>query len=157
MKKKYPQPIAPILSGIVERYGLQTNLQVENLKKNWEQIAGPQLAEHTLPISLRFRKLTLLVDSPSWTQQINFIRPGLLDQIKAFQKNLDVAEIGFRIGPLPEKKPAMDKETPGSTFLSEDEFNFIQESLKPIQDPKIQESFRRVMVRALLAKGPTHP
>lgn len=157
MKKKYPQRIDHILSGISERYGFQTNLQVEHLKKNWERIVGSQLAGHTLPVTLRFRKLTLLVDSPSWTQQLTFFRQGLLDQIRAFQKNCDVAEICFKVGPLPEKKPLSEGKISSSTPLSQDEINFIEESLKPIQDPEIQESFRKVMVRAFLSRGSKNP
>jgi hypothetical protein len=157
MKKKYPQRIDHILSGISQRYGFQSNLQVEHLKKNWERIVGSQLAGHTLPVALRFRKLTLLVDSPSWTQQLTFFRQGLLDQIRAFQKNAEVTENCFKVGPLPEKLPPSEMNIRSSTPLSEDEINFIQESLKPIQDPEIQESFRKVMVRAFRSKGSENP
>ncbi len=149
MKKRQPQTIGAILSGISRQYGFQSHLKVHKLQKNWERIVGPQLAEHTFPAQIRFGKLHLLVDGPVWTQQLNFIQKKLLDQIRVFDEKIGVEEICCRVGVIPQKKPVLGEEEKEAQSLSKDALAFIQESLRPIKDPEIQDSLRKVMFRAL--------
>jgi len=153
MEKRYPQSLSSILHQITQRYGLHPRLQILKFQENWEHIVGETMAQHTLPLSLQYQKLTLLVDNPAWTQQLHFLQPKILEMLRRFTPNIEISEIRFKVGPLPKQESPMQKEESVPSSISADEKNYIEESLQPIQNIEMKESLRRLMVRAFQGEG----
>lgn len=153
MKKRYPQSISSILQPIAHRYGLQPRLQILKFQENWEEIVGETMAQHTLPLSLQYKKLTLLVDNPVWTQQLHFLQPKILEMLRRFTPEIEISEIRFKVGPLPKREPPPEKEAAVLSDISSDEKKYIEESLQPIQHTETKESLRKLMVRAFQTGG----
>jgi len=153
MKKRYPQSLSSILQPITHRYGLQPRLQILKFQENWEHIVGKTMAQHTLPLSLQYKKLTLLVDNPAWNQQLHFLQPNILEMLRRFTPNIEISEIRFKVGPLPKSESPPEKEEAAPSSISNDEKKYIEESLQPIQNIETKESLRKLMVRAFQVGG----
>jgi len=153
MKKRYPESLSSILHRITQRYGLEPRLQILKFQENWEHIVGENMAQHTMPLSLQYHKLTLLVDNPAWTQQLHFLQPKILEMLRRFTPNIEISEIRFKVGPLPKQESPLQKEETAPSPISADEKNYIEESLQPIQNLEMRESLRGLMVRAFQVGG----
>ncbi|MCH7566792.1 MAG: DUF721 domain-containing protein [Nitrospirae bacterium] len=93
--------VASILRSVLRRHGLGTKLLEYRLQQRWPEIAGEQIATHTRPDQIRFKKLYLIVDNSVWLQQLTFLKPALLEKIHAAAGSLEgqgVTDIVFRVG-----------------------------------------------------------
>jgi hypothetical protein len=130
---------------------------MESIRKRWSQIVGNPLAEHTFPLHLRFRKLTLLVDSPAWMQELCYLQPELLRRLQEALGDSVLSEIRFTVGSFPRKDAPDQGAAENLKPLSNEELSLIQESLRPIKNPDVKESLRRLMERALQAGDTRKP
>jgi len=91
-----------VLQLIIEQYGLQGPMAEHHLKQHWVKIVGEQIATHTQPVQIRFHKLYLSIDSPSWMQELAFLKSELLEKINGalteYQAGVHVEEIILRLG-----------------------------------------------------------
>lgn len=53
------------------------------LGRQWSRWAGPSLAQHSRPLSLHGRTLTVAVDNPHWLQAVQYSRHQLLGRLQA--------------------------------------------------------------------------
>lgn len=93
-----PQQISTILKPLLKRYGLETQMQIYTLIDQWEDFVGYQVASHTLPYHLRFRKLYLFVDSPAWMNQLNYLKEELKNKINKEVGEVWIQEIIMKVG-----------------------------------------------------------
>ncbi|HEV8540168.1 MAG TPA: DUF721 domain-containing protein [Nitrospiraceae bacterium] len=91
-------PISSILSRVAHKLGLETRLLEFHLKRRWHEIAGAQIAAHTRPDQIRFKKLSLLVENSVWLQHLTFLKPTLLEKINESAGGKIVNEIVLRVG-----------------------------------------------------------
>ncbi|MGO9458446.1 MAG: DciA family protein, partial [Acidimicrobiales bacterium] len=47
----------------------------------WEEIAGPAVARHVRPVTLRGGVLVVAADHPAWATQVRALGTGLLDRV----------------------------------------------------------------------------
>ena len=47
----------------------------------WEEAVGPQIAAHARPSHIANHRLTVVTESPVWTQQLSLLKPELLRRI----------------------------------------------------------------------------
>ncbi len=73
-----PTPLRGLLGGAAARFGLDDALAAATLWKDWREIAGPDLAGHAEPTSLRRGILRIRAESPVWAHEIAY----LADEIK---------------------------------------------------------------------------
>lgn len=67
------------------------------LRKNWSKIIGSELADYSLPISLKGGRLVVLVSNPVWNTQLQFIKYKILEDCQSLLQGDYVKEIHFRI------------------------------------------------------------
>lgn len=80
----------------------------------WNDAVPPRVALNAQPV--RFQRGTLLVHvkSPVWAQELSFLKEDLLRGVRAKAPALNVREIRFRVGPLPEvaRIPSLERPKP---------------------------------------------
>ncbi len=76
-----PAPIGDALRSVARDLGLDDPARTGALLAAWPGIAGPAVAAHSTPHSLRGGTLTVLVDAPVWATQIAALESRLLDRI----------------------------------------------------------------------------
>ena len=70
--------VSSVLTKLAKRLGLEAKLLEAQLRRHWPEIAGEQIAAHTRPDQIRFKKLHLIVANSVWLQQLTFLKPTLL-------------------------------------------------------------------------------
>ena len=145
--------ISNVLEKILPFYGLKTRLVEWSLRLKWREVVGEQVAAHSQPTRLNFKRLLVMVDSPAWVQHLSFLKPELLDKIQCSLGKETVAEIQFKVGTLSESSPHPSLSPPARplrTRLGEEEAALVEEYLRPLQDPTLKERMRSLITRSFL-------
>ncbi len=156
MRKLSPfASVSDILDGIAKRLGLETKLLEAHLKRRWAEIAGAQIAAHTRPEQIRFKKLVLIVENSVWLQQLTFLKPKLLDKIAEAAGGTLVTDIQLRVGEVAsagsdagirDHEKGLVRIEPSPEALAE-----AAAHAATIADPDLRRRMTRVMAQAITA------
>lgn len=125
--------------------GLSSGMALERLRASWGTLFAGPASRHSAPGSLVSGKLTIVVDSPLWHDQLRFLRGDLLAKLAP----LGVRDLGFRVGPLARRR----EDTPRVLrALTDDDRAFIEQTVAQIADVTLREHVRRALEKSL-----THP
>ncbi|MBI4843493.1 MAG: DUF721 domain-containing protein [Nitrospirae bacterium] len=134
------------LSALLKKYfkesGLESGLLLNRLNKEWPEIVGKAVSEHSYPETLRNGTLVLSVDSPQWMHHLGFYKNEICLKLSAY----NIHDIRFKLGSL---APPASKVVSGIPHgISNEDMEYIESILKDITDPELKEKFR-----SLIAKG----
>lgn len=144
--------LASVLAGLAHRLGLESKLLEIRLHRRWSEIVGQQIAAHTRPDQIRFKKLYVYVQHSVWLQQLTYLKPNLLDKINAAAGESLVSDLVLRIGDFgPDSskvepyasEPAQRVEPPPA--VKADAAHHAQ----AVRDPDLRNHFAAVMAQAL--------
>ncbi len=149
--------VASILEGLARRLGLEPHLLETRLRRQWVDIVGEQIAAHTRPQHIRFKKLVIHVRHSVWLQQLTFLKHDLLHKINAAAGEPLVSEIILRIGEVTNSSvhasraadEVQDQMEP-STPAKEEAALYAQ----AVQDLALRERLAAVMAGALIRSNP---
>jgi hypothetical protein len=145
--------VSSVLTKLAKRLGLEARLLEAQLRRHWPEIAGDQIAAHTRPDQIRFKKLHLVVANSVWLQQLTFLKPTLLKKINETAGSGIVADILFRVGEIEQLKMENAKGKSGGVAevavptpeaLAEAEAHTAQ-----IADPDLRARLTELMAEAL--------
>jgi len=146
---KKPQSIHSILEKTLKTLEIEVPLKTYSIVGAWSEIVGESVAGHSQPRSIRNQILFIDVAHPTWMQQLQFLKPTLLNQVNAFLGEPLIQDIRFKLGKVSPTLPA-----PPKTLLMEDErldqgtLDRIENHLKEIDDEEL-----KMRLRAILIKG----
>ncbi len=86
------------MSGFLQRAGWLPHMQIAALTEDWASIVGDVLAAHTRVERLADGVLTISTESPAWTQQVQFLRPQILEKVRKTLTGLTVDDVRV-VGP----------------------------------------------------------
>jgi hypothetical protein len=147
--------VAVVLDGLARRLGLESKLLESRLRHRWADIVGEQIAAHTRPEQIRFKKLLIHVRHSVWLHQLTFLKPILLQKINAGGAPL-VAELVLRIGDVtddaqnPENSVAAFPAVEPSPHTKAEAEQYAQ----AVQDQSLRERLATVMAQALARSKP---
>ena len=76
-----PERIGDILKERIDALGWECRLREEEVLTGWDAAVGPQIAAHARPSHIDNHRLTIVTESPVWTQQLSLLKPDLLRRI----------------------------------------------------------------------------
>jgi hypothetical protein len=132
--------------------GLESRLKEYRILGQWEKAVGKVIARHARPSSLRGQKMTLVVDSPAWMQQLSLLKPELIEKANRHLGHDAIRDIVLKLGdvaPRPERAP---EDIPIRAELTRDDREKIEYALQDLHDPEIREAVRRVMEKDFLRR-----
>ena len=156
--------VGSVLKSLVHRYGMESKLLEYQLRRRWPEIAGEQIAAHTCPDGIRFRKLYLIVENSVWLHQLTFLKPTLLESINAAAAGPGgspaVTDIVLRVGEVageaPEGKRQQEKgareENPGVGPAAESPEQASAHA-GAVNDPDLRARLAEVMANTLVARA----
>jgi len=145
---KKPQPIHSILEKTLKTLEIDVPLKSYSIWGAWKEIVGDSVALQTQPRSIRNRILFIDVSHPTWIQQLQFLKPTLLEKINAFLREPYIQDIRFRLGKISSPIPNLPK-----THLLEDEkldkatLNRIENIIQKIDDRDVRKGLREVLIK----------
>jgi len=146
---KKPKPIGSILEKTLKALEIDVPLKTYSIWSAWGDIVGESVALHTQPRSIRNRILFIDVSHPTWIQQLQFLKPALLEKINNFLGESPIQDIRFKLGKISPTIPS-----PSKTHVLEDE-NLDKETLSRIENlvQKVDDEGVRKGLREVLIKG----
>ena len=140
-----------IIKEISQSHGFAARLWEYRLQKQWKALVGEVVAAHTWPARIKFRKLHVAVDNSVWLHQLLYLKATLLENIQAQMEELQLEDIIFRIGELPEPRKD-DADGPAEQVaVSPNARKTASEYTRSVNDEELRESLTKVIARALSA------
>jgi predicted nucleic acid-binding Zn ribbon protein len=152
-------PVSDVLSRVAHKLGLETRLLEVQLKRRWAEIVGEQIAAHTRPDQIRFKKLSVVVENSVWLQQLTFLKPELLDKINGVADRDIVTEITLRVGEirvLAGGKTEQAHETGGPATPDDAALREAAAHAASVTDPDLRDRLTEVMANALASRADRH-
>jgi predicted nucleic acid-binding Zn ribbon protein len=76
-----PQSISDVLGGLVSDQGWRERAAIGAVFGRWDQIVGPDLAEHTRPESFADGEVVVRADSAAWATQVRLLAGSLVRRL----------------------------------------------------------------------------
>ena len=143
-----PQKIRSILEGTLKALEIDVPLKSYSILGAWKEIVGEPVALHTHPRTIRNQILFIDVSHPTWIQQLQFLKPTLLEKINNFLGESPIQDIRFKLGkispaiPSPSKAPVVEDEK-----LDGETLNRIENLVQKINDEEIAKELREVLIK----------
>lgn len=150
-----PELIGDILKERIDALGWEGRLREEKVLASWDAAVGPQIAAHARPSHITDHRLTIVTESPVWTQQLSLLKPDLLRRIaRNFGPGVvtDLFFITGKIEPAPESPPAAARR-PAVPMIPA----ALEGDLAGIPDSEVRDSVRRLMLASLATHGTEEP
>lgn len=144
---KHPQPIRSILEKTVKALEIDVPLKTYSILGAWNEIVGESVAGHSQPRSIRNRILFIDVAHPTWMQQLQFLKPTLLEKVNTFLGEPLIQDIRFKLGKISRTISA-----PPNTVRMEDErldkvtLKRIESVVQKISNEEVKESLRQLLI-----------
>ena len=141
------EPIKAILEDLFHKRKIDKTLHVYRIFKAWDQAVGRRIASHSQPKRYRNGTLWIVVDSPTWMQQLTFLAEDIRGQVNQALGSPTVEKIRFQLGEVKilsdpsTKKSASPPEWSGTTLDDQAE-RTIKRTLAPVSDQELKERLR---------------
>jgi predicted nucleic acid-binding Zn ribbon protein len=145
---KKPQSLRSILDKTLRALEIDVPLKTYSILGAWNEIVGESVAGHSQPRSIRNRVLLIEVSHSTWMQQLQFLKPTLLEKINHFLDEPLIQDIRFKLGkisptiPAPSKTPTWRRQDLGEGTLKQ-----IDNLLQKIEDQEVKKSLREVLIK----------
>lgn len=96
-------PAGELLEKLLHSFGLDKRLQQYSALVIWDEVVGAQIAAHARPHKLRGAVLEVCVDQPAWMQQLQLMKPQLLQKLNDHPAKPGIKEIFLKKGKLPQQ------------------------------------------------------
>ena len=145
---KNPQSLRLILEKTLKNLEIDVPLKTYSILGAWDEIVGESVAEHSQPRSIRNQILFIDVTHPTWMQQLQFLKPTLLEKVNAFLSEPLIQDIRFKVGKVSPTILASSK-TPSlkDEKLDKATFNRIESIIQKIDDQEVKMSLREVLIK----------
>ena len=95
-----PGHLATILQQAIEAAKIDVDLDAYRIWQQWKDVVGPAIAENTRPEAIKGKLLVVHVSSAPWMQQLQFLKPELIEKLNETIGKEVVGDIRFKIGPV---------------------------------------------------------
>ncbi len=102
MRKKMdkPAPLGTILQQALKASRIDVDLDACKLWQQWKDVVGPAIAENAWPEAIKGKSLLVNVSSAPWMQQLQFLKPELIEKLNESLGKEVLGDIRFKIGPV---------------------------------------------------------
>lgn len=112
---RQPLALRECLPAVSKRLGLGDSLDAGRLWRCWIEIAGPAIAEHAEPTSLRDGVLRIRTDSPVWATELGYLGAEIARRANAAIGKPVVSEVRIWTAPGPVVRAASTQSSPART------------------------------------------
>ncbi|GAA5145244.1 hypothetical protein GCM10025768_02220 [Microbacterium pseudoresistens] len=97
-KGRDPGTLGDVLGTLSKDAGWEAVLSREDLVRQWDELAGPDTAKHSEPVSLEGGLLTVKCDSTAWAKNLQYMRAVIVTEIERRYPEAGVKDVRF-VGP----------------------------------------------------------
>jgi len=155
-RMQFPAAAGSVLDSLTKTMGVRERLEPYRAWKVWVEVVGPQTAQHAQPFRLRAGVLEVRVDHPVWMQQLQLLKPRILERLNQAIAPGVLEDIHLRHGQPEIPVPVTPTEVIPSrplTPVEEEELN----RLIPPDDDDLHSAWRKLLAFHLQSKKPSLP
>jgi hypothetical protein len=143
-----PQSLRSVLEKTLKSLEIDIPLKTYSIFGAWKEIVGDSLTLHTQPRSIRNRILFIDVSHSTWMQQLQFLKPTLLEKINTFLGEPHIQDIRFKLGKI-SKPPTVPSKTESwsGEDLDEATLKRIESLLQKLEDEEVSEVLRDILIK----------
>jgi hypothetical protein len=150
--RRNPVRVGSLLTSAVP--ALAERMLEQTIRRQWADIVGPDAARRSRPVALRAGILEIAVDNSPWLQELT-LRAGTIAAALAVRHGAAVTAVrvtmGAAVAPASDEVPREGRGI--SRSLTEVERGLVEATTRPIVDPVVASSLRRLLTKDLLARG----
>jgi predicted nucleic acid-binding Zn ribbon protein len=157
---KKAEKVGSLLKQVLGNQGLTDQLSRYQAWLVWDQLVGEQIARRARPLRLRQSVLEVQVDHPVWMQQLQMLKPKILEKINQQIPNAGITDIYLRKSNAPSKvskHQPQEVEQPlkwKTIELSTTEKQQIEAEISDLNNPELRDEMRRIFtLQKQLDKG----
>jgi len=152
MPSRKVEKLSSTIEKILRDRGWGAKLKEYRIYGVWEKVVGQGIARHARPAGMRGKKLTVLVDSSAWMQQLAMLKPEIMGKVNQHLREDAVESITLKLGEFEPAAVQRDEYRPADGKLGPEEQRRIEKCVAGIADLQTRESLRHLMERDLLNK-----
>lgn len=138
------EKLGEILEKSLKRLDLSGRLVEYGVWPIWNDTVGPTIARNAQPEKIRHGTLFVKVTSPTWMQQLQYMKEMITEKLNQRLGREVVKNIFFIVGMVEGGvlRPEVKEPPPGSLSLTESIID--EETLHSIKDPEIRRALKRL-------------
>ncbi len=142
------QSIRSVLENTLKGLEIDVPLRSYSILGAWDEIVGATVAANSQPRSIRNRILFIEVTHSTWMQQLQFLKPTLLEKVNAFLGKPLIQDIRFKLGKiLPNTSSPLSSEFGRQEDLDEETLKRIEETVRKIEDGEVRRALKDVLMK----------
>ncbi len=160
MRRRKLDSIGDITDAVIRRADPKKHRYTARVALAWEQIAGQEVARHTVATSVREGELVVSVDSAAWAHQLDLMKDRYLASIRSEIGEGVVRTMRFTVSKRVAQEHQLqdeaerisefyEPETTPSVPLSESERLQAEYIAEAVKDESLREAALRVMIKDL--------
>jgi hypothetical protein len=152
MRRGKVEKLSSTIERILNDRGWGAKLKEYRVFSLWQKAVGPGIARHAQPASIRGKRLTVMVDSSAWMQQLSLMKPEVLSRVNDRLGPDGIESITLKLGELERADERPEEYQPAAGKLETGEQKRIEEYLAGVKDPEAREALKKVIEKDLLNK-----
>lgn len=152
MRRGKVERLSATIEKILNERGWGAKLKEYRVFGLWAKAVGPGIARHSRPASIRGRRLTVIVDSSAWMQQLSMLKPEIIAKVNDRLGPDGIEGITLKLGELEGPGGPPEEPRPAAGPLDAAERLRIEEYLAGIADPDARAALRQVIEKDLWNK-----
>jgi predicted nucleic acid-binding Zn ribbon protein len=145
---KKPTPLRLILDKTLKALEIDVSLKAHSILGAWNEIVGESLALQTQPRSIRNQILFIDVSHSTWIQQLQFLKPALLEKINAFLGGPYIQDIRFKLGKISPSASTLQKAASWENEkIDPATLKRIEYLIEQIDDAEVRKELQEVLIQ----------
>lgn len=150
---RHAERVSSLLKQMLGKPGFGEQITRHQAWLIWDQLVGEQIAARARPLKLRKGVLEVQVDHPVWMQQLQMLKPTILEKINARIPNAGITDIYLRQTRNSQTyKPLKTRQTPEpppwtKVELTDADKETIEEELSSVESSELKDEMRKLFTR----------
>lgn len=89
--------ISTLINNLSRGLGFETKMIEMSIQKKWAEIMGENIAHHTRPEQIRYKRLYIKVDNTLWMHQLAFLKEEILRRVNYSVGREIINEVRFKL------------------------------------------------------------
>jgi predicted nucleic acid-binding Zn ribbon protein len=136
-RRRYPQQIGGALQSILARIDREGHFEIVRLVRLWPEVVGDAIARRTEVTGLKFHTAVVKVSGAMWIQELNLMKPQILERLRTTMGNDAVRDLRFVSGRLSRRERPKLRSVPRETRRSID--------LPELKDPELRRAMESLI------------
>lgn len=103
-RRRAPEPIASTLGSIIDRLDTEGHFAIVRLVQAWPEVVGETIARRTEVVELKFHTAVVKVSGAMWIQELNLLKPQILERLRTRVGDDAVRDLRFVQGRLSRRR-----------------------------------------------------